>query len=97
MIDLNSLADESEEPAEQEKRPPESVCLELWRACAGMRISLPRKGSLLVYLPQGHLEQLARSGDDVLLQYGVPPHVICSVVDVQLRVRGFVPFFGFGV
>ncbi|XP_020575216.1 auxin response factor 3-like isoform X2 [Phalaenopsis equestris] len=84
-IDLNTLGDESEESAEQKKRPHESVCLELWHACAGMRTPLPRKGSLLVYLPQGHLEQLAGGGDDVLLRYGVPPHVFCRIVDVQLR------------
>ncbi|XP_021765997.1 auxin response factor 3-like [Chenopodium quinoa] len=34
-----------------------SVCMELWHACAGPLISLPKKGSLVVYLPQGHLEE----------------------------------------
>ncbi|CAO2842897.1 unnamed protein product [Amaranthus hypochondriacus] len=37
--------------------PSSSVCMELWHACAGPLISLPKKGSLVVYLPQGHLEE----------------------------------------
>lgn len=36
-----------------------SVCPELWHACAGPLISLPPKGSRVVYFPQGHLEQIA--------------------------------------
>eukprot|EP01018_Ginkgo_biloba_P038933 Gb_32404 [translate_table: standard] len=35
-----------------------SICSELWHACAGPLISLPPKGSLVVYFPQGHMEQL---------------------------------------
>lgn len=82
MIDLNTIEDEEEEPVEQG-----SVCLELWHACAGMRISLPKKGSLVVYLPQGHLEHLLDDGggNDALLPFDLPPHVLCRVLDVQLR------------
>lgn len=94
-IDLNTI-EEEEEPAELQMHPAPpaaggvgSVCLELWHACAGPRISLPRKGSLVVYLPQGHLEHLAggqrAGGGGMLLRYDVPPHVICRVVEVQLR------------
>ncbi|GLJ49674.1 hypothetical protein SUGI_1054060 [Cryptomeria japonica] len=35
-----------------------SICPELWHACAGPLITLPPKGSHVVYFPQGHLEQL---------------------------------------
>eukprot|EP00250_Pteridium_aquilinum_P007645 c17316_g3_i1 orf=1-1494(-) len=38
-----------------------SVNSELWHACAGPRISLPSIGSLVVYFPQGHSEQVAAS------------------------------------
>ncbi|KAK8914020.1 Auxin response factor 15 [Platanthera zijinensis] len=86
-IDLNTIEDEEEEAVMQG-----SVCLELWHACAGMRISLPRLGSLVVYLPQGHLEHLfvgggggGGGGGDALPVFDLPPHVICRVVDVQLR------------
>lgn len=61
-----------------------SVCLELWHACAGPLISLPKKGSMVVYLPQGHLEQLS---DFPPAAYDLPPHVFCRVLDVKLQVR----------
>jgi hypothetical protein len=45
--------------------PPLSLCAgnedldsELWHACAGPLISLPPVNSLVVYWPQGHLEQV---------------------------------------
>ena len=60
-----------------------SVCLELWHACAGPLISLPKKGSLVVYFPQGHLEQLS---DFPAVVYDLPPHIFCRVVDVKLHV-----------
>ncbi|KAJ0963110.1 hypothetical protein J5N97_028232 [Dioscorea zingiberensis] len=65
--------------------PPSSVCLELWHACAGPLISLPKKGSLVVYLPQGHLEQLGDSGGGGFFCFDVPPHVVCRVVDVNFH------------
>ena len=64
-----------------------AVCLELWHACAGPLISLPKRGSVVVYFPQGHLEQLA---DLPLASYDLPPHVFCRVVDVKLHVSLFI-------
>ncbi|XP_073007277.1 auxin response factor 15-like isoform X1 [Typha latifolia] len=95
-IDLNTVEEEEDEaapsppataapisPAPAEGGFPKgSVCLELWHACAGPLTSLPRKGSVVVYLPQGHLEHL---GDGAALgRYCVPAHVFCRVVDVKL-------------
>jgi hypothetical protein len=31
---------------------------ELWRACAGPLVSLPKLKQLVVYFPQGHIEQV---------------------------------------
>ncbi|WCJ27108.1 Auxin response factor 3 [Euphorbia peplus] len=59
-----------------------SVCLELWHACAGPLISLPKRGSLVVYFPQGHLEQFP---DLPLAAYDLPSHLFCRVVDVKLH------------
>ncbi|XP_057986235.1 auxin response factor 3 isoform X2 [Hevea brasiliensis] len=59
-----------------------SVCLELWHACAGPLISLPKRGSVVVYFPQGHLEQLP---DLPLAAYDLPSHIFCRVVDVKLH------------
>ncbi|OWM77403.1 hypothetical protein CDL15_Pgr016800 [Punica granatum] len=60
---------------------PYPVCLELWQACAGPLISLPRKGSGVAYFPQGQLEQ---SSDLPVPACRLPPHVFCRVVDVKL-------------
>lgn len=63
--------------------PSESVCMELWHACAGPLISLPKKGSGVVYLPQGHLEQLP---DQLSVSnIDLPPHIFCRVLDVKLH------------
>ncbi|XP_010260358.1 PREDICTED: auxin response factor 3-like [Nelumbo nucifera] len=59
-----------------------AVCLELWHACAGPLISLPKKGSVVVYLPQGHLEHISEFPTTV---FDLPPHVFCRVVDVKLH------------
>ncbi|KAL2341835.1 hypothetical protein Fmac_009775 [Flemingia macrophylla] len=62
--------------------PPPSVCLELWHACAGPLISLPKKGSVVVYLPQGHFDHVQ---DFPVTAYNIPPHVFCRVLDVKLH------------
>ena len=36
-----------------------SINSELWHACAGPLVSLPPVGSLVVYFPQGHSEQVS--------------------------------------
>ena len=61
-----------------------SVCLELWHACAGPLISLPKRGSVVVYYPQGHLEQVF-DFFGVAAAYDLPPHVFCRVVNVKLH------------
>ncbi|TKY71763.1 Auxin response factor 3 [Spatholobus suberectus] len=63
--------------------PPPSVCLELWHACAGPLISLPKKGSVVVYLPQGHFEHV--QDFPVTAYNNIPPHVFCRVLDVKLH------------
>lgn len=65
-----------------------AVSMELWHACAGPSISLPKKGTAMVYFPQGHLEYLS---ENPAVAYDFPPHVFCRVVDVKLHVS-FVEF-----
>ncbi|XP_042476960.1 LOW QUALITY PROTEIN: auxin response factor 4-like [Macadamia integrifolia] len=64
-----------------------SIYLELWHACAGPLTSLPKKGSVVVYFPQGHLEQAASSAPFPCLEiptFGLQPQIFCRVVNVQL-------------
>ncbi|URE21003.1 auxin response factor [Musa troglodytarum] len=96
-IDLNIIEEEEEEEGEEGEEGHVavaaccggggSVCMELWHACAGPQIWLPRKGSLVVYFPQGHLEQLgaAGCGGGLVAPGDMPPHVLCRVLDVKLR------------
>ncbi|MQL80855.1 hypothetical protein Taro_013305 [Colocasia esculenta] len=97
-IDLNAVEEDGgaavAPPPHGHRQPPpystSSVCMELWHACAGPLISLPRKGSVVVYLPQGHLEQVVGAcgvgaADSGLARRDVPPHIFCRVVDVKLH------------
>uniref|UniRef100_A0A5B6ZXB6 Auxin response factor n=2 Tax=Davidia involucrata TaxID=16924 RepID=A0A5B6ZXB6_DAVIN len=96
LIDLNTVNDDDDETpsfyspsssSSSASAPPasssnSSVCLELWHACAGPLISLPKKGSVVVYFPQGHLEHVS---DFPAIAYDLPPHIFCRVVDVKLH------------
>ncbi|KAJ6826981.1 auxin response factor 16 isoform X1 [Iris pallida] len=62
---------------------------ELWHACAGPLVSLPPVGSLVVYFPQGHSEQVAASMKkdiDSMPSYpSLPSKLICMLHDVTLH------------
>lgn len=102
LIDLNVTEEEEEETPSGSLSPCNSsssafgvsssssssgeVCLELWHACAGPLISLPKRGSLVLYFPQGHLEQAHGFSAAI---YGLPPpppHVFCRILDLKLHV-----------
>lgn len=38
--------------------PNEALYKELWHACAGPLVSVPREGERVYYFPQGHMEQV---------------------------------------
>ncbi|KAK9064270.1 hypothetical protein SSX86_015650 [Deinandra increscens subsp. villosa] len=104
LFDLNTVNEDDEDvsltvsssSSASELLPPAPApvecCLELWRACAGPSICLPRKGNGVVYCTQGHLEQHQQlhsaAGDECLAAGEVavpPPHVFCRVIDVKLH------------
>ncbi|PKI62593.1 auxin response factor 4-like isoform X2 [Punica granatum] len=77
-------------PSSSSSSSSSSIFSELWHACAGPLATLPKKGSVVVYFPQGHLEQCAASssspaaslefrGSDLL-----QPQIFCRVMNVQL-------------
>ncbi|KAL4303791.1 hypothetical protein GQ457_10G001380 [Hibiscus cannabinus] len=73
-------------PAEGERK---SINSELWHACAGPLVSLPPVGSLVVYFPQGHSEQVAASMQketDFVPSYpNLPSKLICMLHNVTLH------------
>uniref|UniRef100_A0A804IAE3 Auxin response factor n=1 Tax=Musa acuminata subsp. malaccensis TaxID=214687 RepID=A0A804IAE3_MUSAM len=62
---------------------------ELWHACAGPLVSLPPVGSLVVYFPQGHSEQVAASMqkeiNDIPKYPSLPSKLICVLLDVTMH------------
>ncbi|CAI0402027.1 unnamed protein product [Linum tenue] len=62
---------------------------ELWHACAGPLVSMPPVGSLVVYFPQGHSEQVAASMQketDCIPNYpNLPSKLICMLHNVTLH------------
>ncbi|KAI3714478.1 hypothetical protein L6452_21432 [Arctium lappa] len=62
---------------------------ELWHACAGPLVSLPPIGSLVVYFPQGHSEQVAASmkkdTENIPSYPNLPAKLICMLHCVSLH------------
>ncbi|OVA19271.1 AUX/IAA protein [Macleaya cordata] len=74
-------------PCEGERK---SINSELWHACAGPLVTLPPVGSLVVYFPQGHSEQVAASMqkdvDAHIPNYpNLPSKLICLLLNVTLH------------
>ncbi|XP_073013318.1 auxin response factor 23-like isoform X1 [Typha latifolia] len=62
---------------------------ELWHACAGPLVTVPRAGERVFYFPQGHIEQVEASTNQVADQqmpvYDLPWRIPCRVINVQLK------------
>ncbi|OMO52358.1 AUX/IAA protein [Corchorus olitorius] len=62
---------------------------ELWHACAGPLVTVPREGERVFYFPQGHIEQVEASTNQVADQqmpvYNLPSKILCRVINVQLK------------
>ncbi|KAL1534942.1 Arf GTPase arf1 [Salvia divinorum] len=69
--------------------PNEALYKELWHACAGPLIAVPRENERVYYFPQGHMEQLEASThqglDQQLPSFNLPSKILCKVMNVQLR------------
>lgn len=86
-IDLNlAVCDEVETNAcsLSSSSSSSSIHEELWRACAGPVTVQHKKGDLVVYFPQEHLERAGSSIGTLLSD--LPSRILCRVVDVQLLV-----------
>ncbi|KAK8965231.1 Auxin response factor 2 [Platanthera guangdongensis] len=62
---------------------------ELWHACAGPLVTVPRVGELVFYFPQGHVEQVEASTNQMVDQqmpvYDLPSKILCRVMNVGLK------------
>ncbi|KAJ0795023.1 putative transcription factor ARF family [Helianthus annuus] len=67
----------------------EAIYKELWRACAGPLVTVPQEQELVFYFPQGHIEQVEASTNQVAEQqmpmYNLPSKILCRVMNVHLR------------
>ncbi|KAK1409904.1 hypothetical protein QVD17_36433 [Tagetes erecta] len=66
-----------------------SIHTQHWHACAGPLTTLPNIGNVVVYFPQGHLEQIAAHSSTHFSPIEVPslglsPQIFCKILDVQL-------------
>ncbi|KAI4376123.1 hypothetical protein MLD38_013914 [Melastoma candidum] len=61
---------------------------QLWEACAGPLVDVPRPGERVYYFPQGHMEQLEASTNQELNQriplFNLSYKILCRVVNLQL-------------
>ncbi|PON97280.1 Auxin response factor [Trema orientale] len=60
---------------------------ELWKACAGPLVEVPRPGERVYYFPQGHMEQLEASTNQELNHqiplFNLPSKILCQVVHIE--------------
>jgi hypothetical protein len=89
--------------AERALDPEAALYRELWHACAGPLVTVPRQDDRVFYFPQGHIEQVEASTNQAAEQqmplYDLPSKLLCRVINVDLKV-GFFNFlenFGFCV
>ncbi|KAJ6955563.1 auxin response factor 18-like isoform X2 [Populus alba x Populus x berolinensis] len=70
------------------ERGCDDLYTELWKACAGPLVDVPKDGERVFYFPQGHMEQLEASTNQGLNQqiprFNLPPKILCRVVNIQL-------------
>ncbi|XP_039011777.1 auxin response factor 2-like [Hibiscus syriacus] len=69
--------------------PETALYTELWHACAGPLVTVPREGERVFYFPQGHIEQVEAStnqaSDQQMPLHNLPSKILCRVINVQLK------------
>lgn len=61
---------------------------ELWKACAGPLVDMPKQRERVYYFPQGHMEQLEastnREPNQRIPLFRLPSKILCRVVNIHL-------------
>ncbi|KAJ6809966.1 auxin response factor 2-like [Iris pallida] len=82
-------AGRGEDPADLRHSEEEALYNELWHACAGPLVTVPRFGERVFYFPQGHIEQVEAStnqlADQQMPVYNLPSKILCRVINVHLK------------
>ncbi|KAK7318333.1 hypothetical protein RJT34_03032 [Clitoria ternatea] len=86
----NGVGEAQNAPSSSTARDAEAALYrELWHACAGPLVTVPREGERVFYFPQGHIEQVEASTNQVAEQhmpvYDLPPKILCRVINVMLK------------
>ncbi|KAL6851944.1 hypothetical protein ACP4OV_020129 [Aristida adscensionis] len=68
----------------------DALYAELWKACAGPLASVPAVGEKVYYFPQGHIEQVEASTNQVAEQQGTPLYnlpwkIPCKLMNIELK------------
>ncbi|THG07992.1 hypothetical protein TEA_027122 [Camellia sinensis var. sinensis] len=79
--------------AQEPRGQKDDLHAQLWHACAGPLVNVPRAGDKVFYFPQGHIEQVeAYSNQDGKVEmpiYDLPSKILCKVVYVQLKAEPY--------
>ncbi|KAJ4869555.1 Auxin response factor 2 [Raphanus sativus] len=66
-----------------------AIYRELWHACAGPLVTVPRRDDRVFYFPQGHIEQVEASTNQAaehqMPLYDLPSKLLCRVINVDLK------------
>uniref|UniRef100_A0A7C8YBP3 Auxin response factor n=1 Tax=Opuntia streptacantha TaxID=393608 RepID=A0A7C8YBP3_OPUST len=85
----NEAANASHHAGAGKVDPEAALYKELWHACAGPLVTVPRVNELVYYFPQGHIEQVEASTNQVADQqmpvYDLPWKILCRVLNVELK------------
>ncbi|KAJ7977490.1 Auxin response factor [Quillaja saponaria] len=77
----------------QNQGEEDDLYTELWLACAGQLVYVPRSGEMVYYFPQGHMEQVeACTGQDSPTEmptYNLPYKILCRVAYVELKAEPY--------
>ncbi|KAK6137261.1 hypothetical protein DH2020_029008 [Rehmannia glutinosa] len=59
---------------------------ELWKACAGPLVDVPKVGERVFYFPQGHMEQASTNQElnQRIPMFNLPSKILCRVFNIQL-------------
>lgn len=88
-IESSGCTDAAVPAANNNQGEKDDLYHQLWHACAGANVYVPRPGEKVFYFLQGHMEQVEayanQDGKMDMPRYNLPSKILCNVVCVQLK------------